>query len=136
RLAPPDSDEHARLQEVIAESRLEVGEHQGARTAADRALRKFPASPLALRVKREALVELGELTAAIAVARDLAQADNTPQRWNELVALCHRVENFFAMLQYAEEGLRRHPRTPGLVAARAVARQHLTPELAAAATTA
>jgi hypothetical protein len=40
------------------------------------------------------------------------------------------------MLQYAEEGLRRHARTPGLVAARAVARQHLSPEQAAAATAA
>jgi tetratricopeptide (TPR) repeat protein len=136
RLAPPDSDEHARLQEVIAESRLEVGEHQGARVAADRALRRFPTSPLALRVKRDALVELGEVGNAIPVARELAQSDDTPQRWNELVALCHRIENFFGMLQFAEEGLRRHARTPGLVAARAVARQHLSPEQAAAATAA
>lgn len=136
RLAPPDSDEHARLQEVIAESRLEVGEHQSARAAADRALRKFPASPLALRVKRDALVELGEVGSAIPVARELAGADDTPQRWNELVALCHRIESFSGMLQFAEEGLRRHPRTPGLVAARAVARQHLTPDEAAAATAA
>jgi len=136
RLAPPDSDEHARLQEVIAESRLEVGEHQGALTAAQRALRKLPNSPLALRVQRDALVELGEVANAIPVAHELAVVDNTPQRWNELVALCHRVENFFAMLQCAEEGLQRHPRTPGLVAARAVAKQHLTAEQAAAATAA
>jgi tetratricopeptide (TPR) repeat protein len=136
RLAPPGSDEHARLQEVIAESRLEVGEHEAARAAAERALRKLPASPLALRVKRDAIVELGEVATAIPVARELAHADDTPQRWNELVALCHRVENFFAMLQFAEEGLRRHPRTPGLVAARAVAKQHLDAEQAAAATAA
>jgi tetratricopeptide (TPR) repeat protein len=136
RLAPPDSDEHARLQEVIAESRLEVGEHEAARVAAERALRKLPASPLALRVKRDAIVELGDVATAIPVARELAHADDTPQRWNELVALCHRVENFFAMLQFAEEGLRRHPRTPGLVAARAVAKQHLDAEQAAAATAA
>jgi len=133
RLAPPDSDEHARLQEVIAESRFDVGEHQAARAAAERALRRFPASPLALRVKRDAIVELGEVSPAIPVAYELAQADNTPQRWNELVALCHRVEDFAAMLRFAEEGLRWHPRTPGLVAARAVARQHVTPEAAAAA---
>src|SRR6185503_6744153 len=80
RLAPPDSDEHARLQEVIAESRLEVGEHQGALTAAQRALRKLPNSPLALRVQRDALVELGEVANAIPVAHELAVVDNTPQR--------------------------------------------------------
>jgi tetratricopeptide (TPR) repeat protein len=136
RLAPPDSDEHARLQEVIAESRFDAGDHEAARAAADRALRKLPASPLALRVKRDALVQLEDVPSAIPVAHGLAQVDNTPRRWDELVALCHRVEDFPAMLQFAEEGLRLHPRTAGLLAARAVARQHLSPEQAAAATAA
>ena len=121
RLAPPDSDEQARLQEVIAESQLEAGEHQAAAAAADRALRKFPTSPLALRVKRDAMVRLDDVPGAIQIARRLAAAENTAERWSELVRLCHQLEDWNAMYQFAQEGLRLHPRTPRLVAALEVA---------------
>jgi tetratricopeptide (TPR) repeat protein len=117
KLAPPDSDEHARLSEVIAESHLEIDQFQAAISAADRALRRFPASPLALRVKRDALIRLDEVAAAIEVARALAGAEDTVERWNELVRLCHQAEYWSAMYQFAQEGLRRHPRTPRLAAA-------------------
>ena len=121
RLAPPDSEEQGRLQEVIAESRLEAGEHGAARAAADRALLRFPESPLALRVKRDALVQLDELHAAVQVARALAGVEDTVDRWNELVRLCHQVEDWNAMYQFAQEGLRQHPSAPRLVAALEVA---------------
>lgn len=117
RLAPPDSDEHARLEEVIAEAHLELGEYQAARGAADRALRRLPASAIALRVKRDALVQLDELPAAIQTARALAGVENTAERWNELVRLCDQVDDWNAMYQFAQEGLRAHPRAPRLVAA-------------------
>ncbi|MEO8700735.1 MAG: hypothetical protein ABI867_11860 [Kofleriaceae bacterium] len=122
KLAPPDSDEYARLQEVIAESRLEAGDHQAARVAADRALKKFPASGLALRVKRDALVALDDVPSAIPVARALAGVENTPARWDELVRLCHMVEDFSAMITFAQEGLKLHPRAQSLAHARDVAR--------------
>lgn len=125
RLAPPASDEQGRLQEVIAESKLEIGEHDGARMAAERALARFPASALALRVKRDALVALGELAAAVPVARHLVTVDNTAERWDQLLTLCQRIEDWPAMLGFAEEALRVHPRAPALAAARDVARGHL-----------
>lgn len=121
KLAPPDSEEQGRLQEVIAESHLEAGEHQAAKAAADRALLRFPSSPIALRVKRDALVQLDELHAAIQVARALAGVESTVERWNELVRLCHQVEDWNAMYQFAQEGLRLHPQAPRLVAALEVA---------------
>jgi hypothetical protein len=124
-LAPPDSEEWARVQEVIAEAKLDAGEHQAARQAADRALGKFPTSPLALRVKRDALIALDDMPAAIATARSLAGADDKEPRWDELVRLCHRVEDYTAMLAFAEEGLRRHPKSTGLVMARDVARRSI-----------
>ncbi len=136
RLAPPDSDEHARLQEVIAEAWLDAGDHVAALACADRALRRLPTSRLALRVKRDALVQLDDVPAAIPVARGLAQVDSTPEHWNDLVTLCHRIADFAAMLQFAEEGLRRHARAAGLTAARDVAKRQLSPEQAAAATAA
>ncbi len=121
KLAPPDSEEQGRLQEVIAESQLEAGEHRAAKAAADRALLRFPASALALRVKRDALVQLDELPAAIQVARALAGVEGTLERWNELVRLCHQVEDWNAMYQFAQEGLRQHPDAPRLIAALDVA---------------
>jgi hypothetical protein len=124
-LAPPQSEEWARVHEVIAEARLDAGEHQSARDAADRTLGKLPNSTLALRVKRDALVALDDLPAAIAVARMLAAADDTPARWDELVRLCHRALDYTSMLTFAEEGLRRHPGTKQLASARDVARGQL-----------
>jgi tetratricopeptide (TPR) repeat protein len=117
KLSPPDSEEQARIQEVIAESQLEAGEHQAARTAADRALRKLPTSALALRVKRDALVALDDLPGAIQAARALAGVESTAERWSELVRMCHQAEDWNAMYQFAQEGLRLHPRTPRLVTA-------------------
>jgi tetratricopeptide (TPR) repeat protein len=123
RLAPPDSDEFARLQEVIAESKFDQQDHQAARAAADRALRKFPGSSLALRIKRDSLVALDDLPAAIPVARALAGAENTAARWDELVRLCHRVEDWAAMATFATEGLTHHPKSTSLANARDVAVQ-------------
>ncbi|HUJ60992.1 MAG TPA: hypothetical protein VLX92_20955 [Kofleriaceae bacterium] len=118
RLAPPGSAELGRLSEVIAESRLEGGDHAAARQAAERALAMFPTSPLALRVKRDALAALDEVPAAIAAARALAQAEDTPLRWDELCKLCRRADDMPAMLGFAIEGLRRHKDHPVLVAHR------------------
>jgi hypothetical protein len=109
KLAPPNSDEQARLQEVIAESQIEAGEYQAARIAADRALLRFPASGLALRVRRDALVQLGDRPGAIHAARALAGAENTAERWIELVRLCEEAADWNAMAQFAREGLRLHP---------------------------
>jgi tetratricopeptide (TPR) repeat protein len=124
KLAPPDSDELGRLQEVIAESKYDANEHAAARDAADRALKKFPNSALALRIKRDALVRLDEIPTAIPVARALAGSENTPERWDELARLCHRIEDYKAMLAFAEEALRLHPKASRLVAARDIAREH------------
>lgn len=123
KLAPPGSDEQARLQEVIAESLLDAGEHLAARIAAARALVRFPASPLALRVKRDALVALDDLPTAIRVARTLAGAEDTEERWHELVVLCRRAEDWNAMRQFAHEALRLHA-TPRLYAAHDEATAH------------
>lgn len=117
RLAPPDSEEQARLQEVLAESQLEAGDHAAARTAADRALRKLPGSPLALRVKLAAQIELDDLPGAIQTCRALVGVESTLERWNQLVRLCHQVEDWNAMYQFAQEGLRLHPSAPRLNAA-------------------
>src|SRR5690606_1743338 len=91
RMAPPGSDEAGRLHEVIAEARFEAGDHEAAKTAADRALARFPTSVLALRVKRDAFVELDEVEQAIPVARALAHVDNKPERWDELCTLCDSI---------------------------------------------
>ncbi|MGN6104148.1 MAG: hypothetical protein ACTHU0_03520, partial [Kofleriaceae bacterium] len=125
RLAPPESDEHGRLQEVIAESQLDAGQHVAARDAADRALVRFPTSALALRVKRDALVQLDELAQAIQVGRSLASAENTAERWSELVRLCHQIEDWAAMHAFASEGLRHHPGAPRLIAALDAAAPHV-----------
>jgi len=125
RLAPPASDEQGRLQEVIAEAKLGVGDHEGARIAALRAREKFPQSGLALRVQREALVALDDVPSAIPIARDLCTVENTPERWEELVALCRRIEDWVAMYRFADEGLSRNAKAGALVAARDEARQHL-----------
>lgn len=125
RLAPPVSDEQGRLQEVLAEAKLDLGEHEGARIAADRALVRFPTSALALRVKRDALVALGEIAAAIPIARNLVTVENTVARWDQLLQLCHRVEDWAAMLGFAEEALRLHPKAASLIAGRDIARQSL-----------
>jgi len=124
-LAPTDSDEWARVHEVIAEGRLDAGQHLAAKDAADRALGRFPTSSLALRVKRDALVALDDVPAAIAVARALAAADDKADRWEELLRLCDRAQDWSAMLAFAEEALRRHPRDPkaqGFTIARDTAR--------------
>jgi hypothetical protein len=76
-------------------------------------------------VKREALVALGEIAAAIPVARNLVTVENTAVRWNELLELCERVEDWPAMTGFAEEALRLHPKAPELVAARDRARARL-----------
>lgn len=125
RLAPPDSDEAGRIAEVIAESRFDAGQHQAARQAAERALQRFPTSLLALRVKRDALVELDEVELAIPVARALAHVDNKPHRWDELCVLCDSVADHRAMYQFAEEGLRLHPRDATLTAHRDRAKANL-----------
>ncbi|HEV7559491.1 MAG TPA: hypothetical protein VGO00_28640, partial [Kofleriaceae bacterium] len=135
-LAPTDSDEWARVHEVIAESRLDAGQHQQATAAADRALGKFPASPLALRVKRDALVALDDVPQAISVARSLAAADDKADRWEELLRLCNRIEDWTAMLTFAEEALRRHPRDPkaaGFTIARDTAKSKLPADAVARA---
>ena len=117
KLAPPESDEAARLQEVIAEAQLEAGEYQAARIAADRALLRFPTSLLALRVRRDALVQLGDRAGAIHAARALAGAERTAERWIELVRLCEEARDWNAMSQFAQEGLRLHPSAGRLRAA-------------------
>jgi tetratricopeptide (TPR) repeat protein len=125
RIAPPDSDEAGRIAEVIAEARYDAGQHQAARQAAERALQRFPTSVLALRVKRDALVELDEIGLAIPVARALAHVDNKPNRWDELCVLCDSVADHRAMYQFAEEGLRLHPRDATLTAHRDRAKANL-----------
>ena len=125
RLAPPDSDEAGRIAEVIAESRFDAGEHQAAKLAAERALARFPTSLLALRVKRDALVELDDVALAIPVARALAHVDNKPHRWDELCVLCDSIADHRAMYQFAEEGLRLHPRDATLIAHRDRAKANL-----------
>ena len=132
RLTPPDSEEHARITEVIAEARFEAGQHAAARAAAERSLVKRP-SMLALRVLRDSLVALDEVVKAIPIARQLAGIDNTPARWTELVALCQRLGDHAATAQFAEEGLQLHPRQATLIEARDAARSQLTAQEAAAA---
>jgi tetratricopeptide (TPR) repeat protein len=125
RLAPPESDEQRRIQEVIAEAKLEAGQHAGAREAAERALALFPASALALRVKRYALAALGDLASAIPAARHLVTVENTVERWEQLLLLCERQADWAALVGFAEEALRAHPRTPQFVLARDSARAKL-----------
>ena len=125
RLAPPESDEHARLQEVIAEAKLDAGEHAGARAAAERALARFPSSALALRVQRDALVGLGEIGAAIPIARNLVTIENTVERWEQLLQLCERIGDWAVMAGFAEEALRAHPKAHSLAVARDAARGQL-----------
>jgi tetratricopeptide (TPR) repeat protein len=124
RLAPPNSNELGRLHEVIAEAKYEAEDDDGALASAAIALDKFPTSSLALRVKRDALVRSGLISTAIPVARNLCTIENTGDRWNELVTLCHRIEDWKAMLELADEGLHHHPKHAGLQAARDIARQH------------
>jgi len=125
RLAPPDSDEAGRIAEVISESRFDAGQMEAAKQAAERALARFPTSVLALRVKRDALVELDEVDKAIPVARALAHVDNKPARWDELLVLCDSIADHRAMYQFAEEGLRLHPRDATLIAHRDKAKANL-----------
>jgi len=127
RIAPPNSDEEGRLQEVIAEARFDAGDHAAARQAAERALQRFPTSALALRIKRDAFVELDDIEQAIPVARALAHVDNKPERWDELCTLCDSIADHRAMYQFAEEGLRLHPRHATLTAHRDRARANLPP---------
>ena len=82
---------------------------------------------LALRVKRDALVELDEIATAIPVARALAHVDNKPERWSELCELCDSIADHMAMYQFAEEGLKLHPNHPNLVTHRDRARANLPP---------
>ncbi len=125
RMAPPGSDEEGRLHEVIAEARFEAGDHEAAKHAAERALARFPTSVLALRVKRDAFVELDDVEQAIPVARALAHVDNKPERWDELCTLCDSIADHRAMYQFAEEGLRLHPKHATLTAHRERARANL-----------
>ena len=125
RLAPPNSNELGRLHEVIAEAKYEAEDDDGALASAAIALDKFPTSSLALRIKRDALVRSGLISTAIPVARNLCTIENTADRWNELVTLCHRVEDWKAMLELSDEGLHHHPKSASLVAARDIARQHM-----------
>lgn len=124
RLAPPNSNELGRLHEVIAEAKYEAEDDDGALASAAIALDKFPTSGLALRVKRDALVRSGLIGTAIPVARNLCTVENTADRWHQLVTLCHRVEDWKAMLELSEEGLHHHPKSASLQAARDLARQH------------
>ena len=125
RMAPLGSDEEGRLHEVIAEARFEAGDHEAAKNAAERALARFPTSVLALRVKRDAFVELDDVEQAIPVARALAHVDNKPERWDELCTLCDSIADHRAMYQFAEEGLRLHPKHATLTAHRDRARANL-----------
>jgi hypothetical protein len=125
RMVAPGSDEMGRLQEVIAESRFDAGDMTAARQAAEAALTRFPTSTLALRVKRDALVELDDVATAIPVARALAHVDNKPERWAELCELCDSIADHMAMYQFAEEGLRLHPNHPTLVGHRDRAKANL-----------
>jgi hypothetical protein len=125
RMAPPDSDEMGRLQEVIAEARFDAGDMMAARQAAERALQRFPTSVLALRIKRDALVELDDVGTAIPVARALAHVDNKVERWDELCVLCDSIADHRAMYQFAEEGLRLHANNPKLTTHRDRARANL-----------
>lgn len=125
RLAPPDSVEHARLMEVIAEANLDMHAHRAAIEAADRALAKLPDSALALRIKRDALVALDDVPSAIPTARDLCTAENTPERWLELVRLCEQIEDWVATYRFADEGLSRNAKAAQLVEIRAHAKQRL-----------
>lgn len=124
RLAPPDSVEYARLMEVIAEANLEIFAHQTAITAADRALAKLTDSKLALRIKRDALIAL-DAVSAIPTARDLCTVEDTAVRWAELLALCEQVEDWVAVVRFADEGLARHPATSALAEPRARAKEKL-----------
>ncbi len=125
RLAPPDSVEHARLMEVIAEANLDMHAHRAAIVAADRALAKITDSALALRIKRDALIALDDIPSAIPTARDLCTAENTPERWAELVRLCEQIEDWVAMYRFADEGLARNANATQLVEARARAKERL-----------
>jgi hypothetical protein len=127
RMVPPGGDEFGRLQEVIAESRFDAGDMMAARQAAEAALTRFPTSVLALRVKRDALVELDDIPTAIPVARALAHVDNKPERWAELCELCDSNADHMAMYQFAREGLKLHPNHPTLVTHRERARANLPP---------
>lgn len=124
RLAPPNSNELGRLHEVIAEAKYDAQDDDGALASAAIALDKFPTSALALRIKRDALVRSGLVSTAIPVARNLCTIENTADRWNELVTLCHRVEDWKAMLELSDEGLHHHPKSASLAAARDLARHH------------
>ncbi len=128
RLAPPDSVEHARLMEVIAEANLDMRAHRAAIAAADRALAKLTDSALALRIKRDALIALDDVPSAIPTARDLCTAENTPERWSELVGLCEQIEDWVAMYRFADEGLSRNANATQLVEARARAKERLPAE--------
>jgi hypothetical protein len=125
RLAPPDSVEHARLMEVIAEANLDMHAHRAAITAADRALAKLPDSALALRLKRDALIALDDVPSAIPTARDLCTVENTPERWSELIGLCEQIEDWVAMYRFADEGLARNANAVALVEARTRAKDRL-----------
>jgi hypothetical protein len=127
RMVPPGGDEFGRLQEVIAESRFDADDMMAARQAAEAALTRFPTSVLALRVKRDALVELDDIPTAIPVARALAHVDNKPERWAELCELCDSNADHMAMYQFAQEGLKLHPNHPTLVTHRDRAKANLPP---------
>jgi hypothetical protein len=62
---------------------------------------------------------------AIPVARALAHVDNKSSRWDELCTLCDSIADHRAMYQFADEGLRLHPRDPTLIAHRDRARANL-----------
>lgn len=125
RLAPPGSVEQAKLHEVLAEARIDAGDFVKAKDHAEQALAKIPASKLALRIKRDALARLDELPAAIAAARALAQAEDTPARWEELCGLCVRAHDDRALLAFAEEALQRHRRHVGITTLRDAAQRRL-----------
>lgn len=125
RLAPPDSVEYAKLMEVIAEANLEMHAHRAAITAADKALAKLTDSALAQRIKRDALVALDDIPSAIPSARDLCTVDNTPERWLELIRLCEQIEDYVAMVRFADEALASHATAHLIVEARDRAREKL-----------
>lgn len=128
RLAPPNSNELAKIHEVLAEARVDAGDFVQAKQHAEQALAKLPGSKLALRVKRDALARLDELPAAIAAARALAQAEDTPARWEELCQLCVRAHDDRALLAFAEEALARHRKHAGLTTLRDAAQRRLQAE--------
>jgi predicted nucleic acid-binding Zn finger protein len=114
RQMPHDTDELGRLHEVIAESLQAANEHDEALAHADKAMRRFPNSVVALRVRRDALVAKDDLASAITAARALCGAEDIVSNWEALLVLCRRATDWSAMQAFAAEASERHPKDKSL----------------------